>query len=157
MERRKQSASVTRLMFSTEPELAKRLLRADQLGAINAAFQQELPESLRGRVTLMNIEDSTAVLGVSSGALATSLRMRTAEIAVALDRCTDSGMLITSYRVQVIPPEAPPPSDRKPPALSEDNAQILLEEANQTEDAGLRQALERLASHGRVRKPQEPA
>ncbi len=113
---------------------------------LEALLNPLLPELLRGKFKVANIQSDALVLITESAALATRFRFSQGEILAILAK-TPGFQRIKQIRVKIRPNRHFRPRQKKALHISRENAQLLVEEAGHTQDDNLRKVLLKLASH----------
>lgn len=134
------------------------LSRASALGALMAkanmhaeAEQQviaAIPDSLAQGSRFVSCKEGELIIATDTAAKASQIRFRQHDIMAAI-REYELFRFVWKLKVKVQPARYSERPARKITPLSNENAQLLKEEAGHTKDQQLREVLEKLASHVR--------
>jgi len=128
--------------------LAKLLQRANNIMVHQETVRAALEPSCRPHCWLANYRNGTLYLQTDSAAWGTRLRMQQRAIIQQL-KSTRVFTGLQSVKVLIKPRYTVEPAQRKAKAVSTDNAEQLMETAEQTEDKALKAALVHLAQTSR--------
>jgi hypothetical protein len=128
--------------------LRKLVARAEQHQLAEQALLAQLPPSLQSGTRFVSCHEGELVLAADSGPKASQICFRQRDI-MAAARTLELFRFVWKLKVKVVPPRFQNKAMAKKKPLSKENAQLLKEEAEHTQDKALRQILEKLASHAR--------
>ncbi|MCP5160960.1 MAG: DUF721 domain-containing protein [Hahellaceae bacterium] len=131
-------------------DLNRLFRQAQAVIRLESNLNELLPDTLKFKFKIANIQSGTLVLITSSAVLATRFKFIQSEILASLAH-TPSLQRITKINVKIRPNRYKTVRERKELHLSEENARLLVEEAGHTEDVHLRAVLLKLAE--RANKP----
>ena len=132
---------------SPHSSLARLVNRASQQDAWTDQLRALLPQDLASECRVANVRDQVLTVHINNAAWATRLRFLTEALLPNLNRLADF-TAVNEIRLKVVPvvtdvvPTAPRATELRPP-----DRVPLLELANGIDDAGLRNAILRLAAH----------
>ncbi|WP_250656840.1 DciA family protein [Alkalimarinus coralli] len=129
-------------------DLNRLFRKADAISKLNKELDQALPESLKGQFKISGYKDRVLKLVVHSAALATRLKFTQAQLIQKL-RANPVLKELQSITIKVRPSRHKKKLVRKLQPISNENAQLLKEEAGQTEDIDLKNVLLKLATRTR--------
>ena len=123
-------------------DLNRLFRKADAISKLDNA----LPSSLKGKFKIAGYKDGVLKLVVHSAASATRLKFAQSEL---INKLRGNPVLreLQSITIKIRPARYKKKLIRKVQLLSNENAQLLTEEAGQTKDKDLRDVLLRLANH----------
>lgn len=125
------------------------LNRADQHQWLESLVMRALPPALAESCRFAGCKNGEMTILVPDSTRATQVRFQQRAMLRAL-REDERFSQVWRIRIRVQPWFSPAPRrSTPPPRLSEDNARLLREEAEHTEDEALRDVLLRLSSHAR--------
>ena len=130
-----------------EGGLGRLLERAGRLRRLHGRFSEALPEELRPHCQVVNVRGDTLVVSCDSAAWGARLRYLERQL---LGQLGVAGL--RRLRVKVRPPEHPAVAARPAghsPRLDKAGAALIESAARGVDDAGLAEALRRLARRGR--------
>ena len=137
--------------LSQRSDLAKLLSQASSRLSMDTLLNESLPEVFAGQFKINSLEQNTLILTCNSAKLMTRFRFIESDVIDSLNK------KITPQRIQSIKIKIRPDASKtssttagnNSPArsLSKKNAQILLEEAEHTEDKKLKEILINLSKH----------
>jgi len=130
--------------------IANLLKLANNRQSLDTLLDQHLPEIYKGHLKVNSFHDGKLVLTCSSAKLMTRFRFVQDQIIESLNSEILSEKIL-SIQIKIRPNinsnAAKPKSEQTQRNISKKNAQILLEEAEHTEDQNLRKILTTLANH----------
>ena len=132
---------------SPHSSLARLVNRASQQDAWTDQLRALLPQDLASECRVANVRDQVLTVHINNAAWATRLRFLTEALLPNLNRLADF-TAVNEIRLKVVPvvtdvaPAVPRATELRPP-----DRVPLLELANGIDDAGLRNAILRLAAH----------
>ena len=132
---------------SPHSSLARLVNRASQQDAWTDQLRALLPQDLASECRVANVRDQVLTVHINNAAWATRLRFLTESLLPNLNRLADF-TAVNEIRLKVVPvvtdvaPAVPRATELRPP-----DRVPLLELANGIDDAGLRNAILRLAAH----------
>lgn len=135
-------AQITRKTY----DLNRLFRKADAIARLDKELDNALPSSLKGKFKISGYKDGVLKLVVNSAASATRLKYGQSELINKL-RCNSILRELQSISIKIRPARYKKKLVRKIQPLSNENAQLLTEEAGQTKDEALRDVLLRLATH----------
>ncbi len=126
-------------------DLNRLFRKADAISKLDSELDNALPSSLKGKFKIAGYKDGILKLVVHSAAPATRLKFAQNEL---IDKLRVNSVLkeLKSITIKVRPARYKKKLIRKLQLLSNENAQLLTEEAGQTKDKDLRDVLLRLAN-----------
>lgn len=127
-------------------DLNRLFRKADAISKLDKELDAALPESLKGKFKISGYKEGVLKLVVHSAASATRLKFAQAELISKL-RLNPILKDLKSISIKIRPARYKKKLVRKLQLLSNENAQLLTEEAGQTKDEALRDVLLRLATH----------
>ncbi len=128
----------------TNADLRTLINRATALGQLDATFQECLPSPLRNHIQLADVVGECLNLRCHSAALATRFRMQQDTIMQAL-KATSAFCQVKRISIRIKPVQTRAIQKSSTRSLSQENAQLLLEEAGHTKDQKLKAVLTRIA------------
>lgn len=127
-------------------DLNRLFRKADAISKLDKELDDALPESLKGKFKISGYKDGVLKLFVHSATSATRLKFAQSDLINKL-RLNPILRELQSITIKVRPARYQKKLIRKLQRLSNENAQLLTEEAGQTKDKDLRDVLLRLAAH----------
>jgi len=134
---------------SPHSSLARLVNRASQQDAWTDQLRALLPQDLASECRVANVRDQVLTVHINNAAWATRLRFLTESLLPNLNRLADF-TAINEIRLKVVPVVADVPMTTRATQLRPPDRVPLLELANGIDDAGLRNAILRLAAHAEV-------
>ncbi len=128
------------------PVLKDLIARAELHKQAESQILDTLPSDLQADTRFVSCKDGELILSTDNAGRASQLRFRQQEIMEKL-RENELFRFIWKLKVKVQPPRFREKPQLRKTGLSEENAQLLKEEARHTKDKKLREVLEKLASH----------
>lgn len=128
-------------------ELGSLIKLAEQLQTLDSILNESVPALYKNQFQANGIKNRTLTITCHAASLATRLRVdKQTIIANMNDRLPHS--LIQDIHIRIRPASFKNNSGSAERTLSKENAQMLLEEAEQVDDKNLKEILVRLAQHG---------
>ncbi|UZE95553.1 DUF721 domain-containing protein [Alkalimarinus alittae] len=127
-------------------DLNRLFRKADAISKLDKELDIALPDSLKGKFKIAGYKDGVLKLVVHSATSATRLKFAQSELMSKL-RLNPILKDLQSISIKIRPARYKKKLIRKLQLLSNENAQLLTEEAGQTKDKDLRDVLLRLAAH----------
>ena len=131
---------------SPHSSLARLVNRASQQDAWTDQLRALLPQDLASECRVANVRDQVLTVHINNAAWATRLRFLTEALLPNLNRLADF-TAVNEIRLRVVPVVADVPTALRAAELRPPDRVPLLELANGIDDAGLRNAILRLAAH----------
>ncbi len=143
--------SLSKITSKTD-NLNRLFRKADAIAKLDKELDQALPDNLKGKFKIAGYKDGVLKLVVHSAVLATRLKFAQNELINTL-RANPILKELNTISIKIRPARYKKKIVKKLLPISNENAQILIEEAGQTKDKDLRDILLRLATHT-SRKPE---
>lgn len=144
--------NIVRLLAGSPDGLQTVLNHSQRLEAFNRILRGCIPAPLNQHCQVANLRDNILVLHADSSAWALKLRYGSRALLQQLRQRGIPGL--DTIEVKVRPNLAPYRSEKiRPARMSTKTAQLLDSIANDTNDSHLKNALQRLAQHGKGTKP----
>lgn len=140
-----------RVLTDRRSPLRQLIARSEHLAALQQQVYRLIPGELHSQVTVAGVTEHSLLLITHSGAWAARLRQLQGGILRDVQQQLPE-LQVRGIQIKVRPQSRPRKPIRQANRLSQDNAELLLQEAEHTEHDGLKRILQRLASH--TRKPE---
>jgi hypothetical protein len=137
--------SLSKITCKTD-NLNRLFRKADAIAKLDKELDQALPDNLKGKFKIAGYKDGVLKLVVHSAVLATRLKFAQNELISTL-RFNPILKELNTISIKIRPARYKKKIVKKLLPISNENAQILIEEAGQTKDKDLRDILLRLATH----------
>ena len=144
--------SLSRISHKTK-DLNRLFRKAEAIAKLDKELDEALPEKLKGQFKIAGYKDGTLKLVVHSAIMATRLKFGQSELISKL-RLNAILKELNAISIKIRPARYTKKLTRTLQPISNENAQLLTEEAGQTKDEELRNALLRLAARTN-HKPEE--
>jgi hypothetical protein len=125
--------------------LGQIIARGKELARLSCIFQAYLPLPIRDHVLLIRMDEEAWTVQTDSAGWATRLRYKLYDIRQALSQ--QLGITLPKPRIRVEPVATSLQSRRPPLTLTQENAQLIEQTAQNEPDLRLSAALRRLAQH----------
>lgn len=135
-------------LTSQSGDLEKLIQKANQLQEFSQIVNNCLPDLFKGKLLINGLQQQTLVLTSPSATLATRFRVNQQEFLTRL-RQQMPYQAIQDVKIKIRPRKFRTEVQQTKRRLSKENAQILEEEAGQTDDKNLREALTKLAKRAK--------
>lgn len=127
-------------------ELSQLISFAERITGLDEMFRAALPEPLQPFFKANTLQNGLLTVTCSSAAQATRFRLQQKNVISTLN---NQGLRsVKTIKIKIRPALKPSEAETVERTLSQNNAQILESEANQTEDQALKSALLKLAARG---------
>jgi hypothetical protein len=146
--KKKSDLQLTPDSFSRASTLRGLMAKAGQHAEAEQQVIAALPESLAQGSRFVSCKEGELVISTDTATKASQIRFRQHEIMAAVREC-ELFRFVWKLKVRVQPMRFSERPTSKITPLSNENAQLLKEEAGHTKDKQLREVLEKLASHVR--------
>jgi hypothetical protein len=146
--KKKSDLQLTPDSFSRASALRELMAKANLHAEAEQQVIAAIPGSLAAGSRFVSCKEGELIIATDTAAKATQIRFRQHDIMAAI-REYELFRFVWKLRVKVQPIRYSERPERKITPLSNENAQLLREEAGHTKDQNLREILEKLASHVR--------
>jgi len=146
--KKKSDLQLTPDSFSRASTLRQLMAKASMHAEAEQQIIATLPDSLAQGSRFVSCQEGELVISTDTAAKASQIRFRQSDI-MAAAREYELFQFVWKLKVKVQPARYNERPVRKITPLSNENAQLLKEEAGHTKDQQLREILEKLASHVR--------
>ena len=136
--------SLARISRKTN-DLNRLFRKAEAIARLDKDLDDALPDKLKGQFKISGYKDGTLKLVVHSAIMATRLKFNQSELIVKL-RFNSVLKELNAISIKIRPARYKKKLKRHLQPISNENAQLLTEEAGQTKDEKLKNALLRLAA-----------
>jgi len=137
-----------RVLTDRRSPLRQLIAQSEQLAALQKQVYRFIPAELHPQVLVAGIKEHCLLLITHSGAWAAKLRQLQGGMLRNIQQQLPE-LQVRGIQIKVRPQSRPRKPVRQANRLSQDNAELLLQEAEHTEHEGLKRVLRRLASHTR--------
>jgi len=137
-----QALSLSKLTGSSG-ELHILMSHANNLSKLNTAFEHCLPKQMQGKFQVNSLDKQILTITCHSAAFATRFRLLQNQIIQELSKELDSR--INAIQIKIRPARFSAQVQLTERKISKENAQLLQNEAEQTTDEKLKEALSKLA------------
>lgn len=145
--------SIQSLLHTATPDIADIMGRARFLARIRASLLEILPAQAAEHIQIAAYDDYRLRLHVTNGGWATRLRYMEPAIVQALAQ--RMRLHVQDVQIKVRPPLVTPPPARRARPMSDGSRAHIRQVAGYVTDAGLADALARLAAAGRAAEPEQ--